>query len=246
MHLSNESTLVDEARAGNSAAFATLVNHYDDKVFRLAINITRNKEDAEDVLQEALFKAYINIRRFRGGSRFYTWLVRIALNEALMKLRKRRSGKQVSLDELLETDDQSVRRETVDWRDNPEKGYARTEMQGNVHHALGHLDHNSRQVLLMRDLENMSTRETAQKLGLSVTTVKTRLRRARGDLRRRLERRSCGDNCTTQHQSARRASAQPQSVKQQVRASGRSVSEQGAAKTSAGFGQQQFPETLAS
>src|SRR5579864_1121498 len=171
-HLSNESTLVDEAREGNSEAFATLINHYDENVFRLAINITHNKEDAEDVMQEALFKAYINIGRFRGGSRFYTWLVRIALNEALMKLRKRRSGKQVSLDELLETDDQTVRRETVDWRDNPEKRYARTEQQGNVHHALGHLDHNSRQVLLMRDLENMSTRETAQKLGLSVTTVK--------------------------------------------------------------------------
>jgi RNA polymerase sigma-70 factor (ECF subfamily) len=196
-HLSNESTLVDEARAGNSEAFATLVNHYDERVFRLAVNITRNKEDAEDVLQQALFKAYINIGRFRGGSRFYTWLVRIALNEALMKLRKRRSGRQVSLDELLETDDQSVvRRETVDWRDNPEERYARRELQGNLHDALEHLEDNSREVLLLRDLENLSTRETAQKLGLSVTTVKTRLRRARGDLRRRLDRRCRGSsNC---------------------------------------------------
>ena len=192
-HLSNESTLVDQARAGSGEAFTTLVSHYDEKVFRLAVNITRNKEDAEDVLQEALFKAYINIGRFRGGSRFYTWLVRIALNEALMKLRKRRSGRQVSLDELLETDDQSVvRRETVDWRDDPEKRYSRTELQGNVHNAIEHLDHNSREVLLLRDLQNLSTRETAQKLGLSVTTVKTRLRRARGDLRRRLDRR-CRD-----------------------------------------------------
>ena len=197
MHLSNESTLVDEARAGNGEAFATLVNHYDARVFRLAINITRNKEDAEDVLQEALFKAYSNLGRFRGGSRFYTWLVRIALNEALMKLRKRRSGRQVSLDELLETDDQSmVRRETVDWRDDPEKRYARTELQGNLHHALEHLEDNSREVLVLRDLENLSTRETAQKLGLSVTTVKTRLRRARGDVRRRLDRRCRGGaNC---------------------------------------------------
>src|SRR5215831_19847192 len=123
-HLSNETLLVDQARSGNPEAFATLINHYDQNVYRLAVNITRNHEDAEDVLQEALFKAYANIDRFRGGSRFYTWLVRIALNEALMKLRKRRSARQVSLDELLETDDQSVvRRETVDWRDNPEKRY---------------------------------------------------------------------------------------------------------------------------
>jgi RNA polymerase sigma-70 factor, ECF subfamily len=189
-HLSNEGTLVDEARAGNSGAFAILVNHYDERVFRLAVNITRNKEDAEDVVQEALFKAYINIGRFRGGSRFYTWLVRIALNEALMKLRKRRSGRQVSLDELLETDDQNVVwRETVDWRDDPEKRYARAESQGNLHHALEQLEDNSREVLVLRELENLSTRETAQKLGLSAGAVKARLRRARGDLRRRLDRR---------------------------------------------------------
>jgi len=188
-HLSNESTLVHEARAGNTEAFATLINHYDENVFRLAVNITRNKEDAEDVLQEALFKAYINIGRFRGGSRFYTWLVRIALNEALMKLRKRRSGRQVSLDELLETDDQNlVRRETVDWRDDPEQRFARQELQQTLRQAVEGLDENSREVLLLRDAENLSTRETAQMLGLSVTTVKTRLRRARMELRRRLNR----------------------------------------------------------
>src|SRR5437773_4747363 len=188
-HLSNKSTLVHEAQSGNTEAFATLVNHYDARVFRLAINITRNKEDAEDVLQEALFKAYSNLGRFRGGSRFYTWLVRIALNEALMKLRKRRSGRQVSLDELLETDDQNlVRRETVDWRDDPEQRYSRKELQQTLRHAVENLDNNSREVLMMRDVENRSTRETAQLLGLSITTVKTRLRRARMDVRRRLNR----------------------------------------------------------
>ena len=188
-HLSNESTLVDAARDGNPEAFATLINHYDQNVYRLAINITHNKEDAEDVLQEALLKAYVNIGRFRGGSRFYTWLVRIALNEALMKLRKRRSGKQVSLDELIETDDQNtVQRETVDSRDDPEQTYARRELEQTLGHAVDNLDDHSRQVLLLRDVENFSTRETAQVLGLSLTTVKTRLRRARMDLRRRVAR----------------------------------------------------------
>jgi RNA polymerase sigma-70 factor, ECF subfamily len=188
-HLNNESTLVDKARAGNTEAFATLINHYDENVFRLAINITRNKEDAEDVLQEALLKAYANIGRFRGGSRFYTWLVRIALNEALMKLRKRRSGRQVSLDELIETEGQNlVRRETVDGRDDPEQRYARRELRQKLHQAVDNLEENSREVLLMRDVESLSTRETAEMLGLSTTTVKTRLRRARMDLRRRLIR----------------------------------------------------------
>src|SRR5437879_10007528 len=187
MHLSNESTLVDEARAGNGEAFATLVNHYDARVFRLAINITRNKEDAEDVLQEALFKAYSNLGRFRGGSRFYTWLVRIALNEALMKLRKRRPGRQVSLDELIEADDRNVtRRESLDWRNNPEQRYARSELGRTLREAIEGLDARARAVLVLRDVENFSTRETSEMLGLSVTTVKTRLRRARMSLRERL------------------------------------------------------------
>jgi RNA polymerase sigma-70 factor (ECF subfamily) len=190
-HLSNETTLVDQARSGNPEAFATLINHYDQNVYRLAVNITRNHEDAEDVLQEALFKAYANIDRFRGGSRFYTWLVRIALNEALMKLRKRRSGRQVSLDELIETDDQNtVRWESADWHDDPEQRYARRETQQTLRDALEALDPNSRDVLLLRDVESFSTRETAQMLGLSVTTVKTRLRRARMELRHRLMRQS--------------------------------------------------------
>ncbi len=186
-HLNNETTLLDEARSGNGEAFATLVNHYNKNVFRLAVNITRNREDAEDVLQQALFKAYANIERFRGGSRFYTWLVRIALNEALMKLRKRRSGRQVSLDQLIETDDQSlVRKQTVEWRDDPYKRYARRELQRSLQEAIENLDENSREVLLLRDIENYSTQETAEKLGVSMTTVKARLRRARTNLRSRL------------------------------------------------------------
>ncbi|PYV27658.1 MAG: RNA polymerase subunit sigma-24 [Acidobacteria bacterium] len=185
-HFANEVALVNEARAGNCDAFNALVHRYDQNVYRLAVNITRNHEDAEDVRQEALFKAYSNLGRFRGGSRFSTWLVRIALNEALMKLRKRRTGRQVSLDELLETDDQSLKRETTDRHDDPEQRYARTELEESLRQAIAHLDEPSRAVLMLRDVENLSTRETGAMLGLSITTVKTRLRRARLDVRQKL------------------------------------------------------------
>src|SRR5207245_10115711 len=91
-HLANELVLVDAARAGNSDAFASLVSPYNQNVYRLAVNITRNHEDAEAVRQGALIKAYSNLGRFRGGQRFYTWLVRIALNEPSIQLRKGRSA----------------------------------------------------------------------------------------------------------------------------------------------------------
>src|SRR6201998_3136750 len=86
----DEAQLVSAAKAGETSAFEELVNRYEGKIFRLGMNITQNREDAEDVMQDAFLKSYQNIDRFRGDSRFYTWLVRIAVNEALMKLRKRR------------------------------------------------------------------------------------------------------------------------------------------------------------
>src|SRR5207237_2223379 len=101
-HLPNEAALVSAEKAGDTTAFSTLVEQYDRYIYRLALNITGNKEDAEDVLQEALLKAYTRLGQFQGGSRFYTWLVRIAVNEALMKLRKRSPQKEVSLDEPVE------------------------------------------------------------------------------------------------------------------------------------------------
>ena len=96
----DEAQLVSAAKAGDVAAFEELVNRYERKIFRLGMNITQNREDAEDVMQEAFLKSFKNLDRFQGDSRFYTWLVRIAVNEALMKLRKRRPN-QVSLDEPL-------------------------------------------------------------------------------------------------------------------------------------------------
>src|SRR5580658_3274283 len=125
----DESALVSAAKGGDTGAFEELVNRYERKIFRLGMNITQNREDAEDVMQDAFLKSYQNLDRFQGDSRFYTWLVRIAVNEALMKLRKRRPN-QVSLDEPLTDADgeDSVFREIEDWGPSPEKKFAQTEL----------------------------------------------------------------------------------------------------------------------
>lgn len=186
-HLANETELLEQARKGDSAAFTTLVNQYDRNIYRLALNITGNQQDAEDVLQEAFLKAYSNLDRFEGNSRFYTWLVRIAVNEALMKLRKRRGDRSVSLDEPVTNDDhQPMAREIEDWADNPEQTYAKTELQEILNQAVESLEPQFRTVVALRDVEGLSTEETAEVLGLSVPAVKSRLLRGRLRLRDRL------------------------------------------------------------
>ena len=183
-HLDNEDVLVAEARAGKAESFTTLINQYDRHIYRLALNITGNQEDAEDVLQDSFLKAYSNLGQFQGGSRFYTWLVRIAVNEALMKLRKRRGASWVSLDEPVETDDRSLTpREIEDWGENPEQSYAKTELQDILGQAIEKLEPQFRTVFMLRDVEEFSTDETAKMLGLSVPAVKSRLLRARLRLR---------------------------------------------------------------
>lgn len=188
-HLENEATLVSEARAGNAEAFTTLVHQYDRNIYRLALNITGKPEDAEDVLQEAFLKAYTHLDRFQGNSRFYTWLVRIAVNEALMKLRKRRGDRTVSLDEPIATSDNDLMpREIEDWGDNPEQRYVKTELQEILNEAIESLEPQFRTVVVLRDVENLSTEETADMLGLSVPAVKSRLLRGRLKLREKLNR----------------------------------------------------------
>jgi len=186
-HLENEKALLAEARAGNGEAFATLLNQYDRRLFRLALNITGNQPDAADALQEALLKAYRGLETFRGDSRFYTWLVRIVVNEGLMNLRRRRADSWASLDEPTEADDHSLMpREIEDWGDNPEQRYSKTEFHAILNQALERLEPILRIVFLLRDVEGLSTEETAGTLGLSVPAVKTRLLRARLELRERL------------------------------------------------------------
>src|SRR5919108_4082847 len=121
--VSDELTLVQAAKGGDVGAFEQLIKRYDRNVFRIAQHITQNREDAEDVVQDAFLKAYQNLEQFQGNSKFYTWLVRIAVNEALMKLRKRRNDRTVSLDEDVETEEGSMPREVADWSPNPEQLY---------------------------------------------------------------------------------------------------------------------------
>lgn len=182
-----ERALVVAAQAGDVSAFESLVGMYERKIFRLAMNITQNREDAEDVMQNAFLKAYEHLGNFQGDSRFYTWLVRIAVNEGLMRLRKRRPN-QVSLDEQIEGDENLMPREIVDWGPSPEQRFAQTELQEILRAVIGELHEDFRTVFLLRDVEDLSTEETAQLLGLSVPAVKSRLLRARLKLRHKLNR----------------------------------------------------------
>jgi RNA polymerase sigma-70 factor (ECF subfamily) len=184
----DESALVARAKAGDMAAFSDLVQHYDRRVFRMAKQITQNEDDAEDVLQESFLKAYTHLDDFQGNSKFYTWLVRIAVNEALMKLRKRRSDRTVPLDDPIDTGEDSVVREIAVWEDNPEQKYSREEMASILDQAIQSLKPAYRTVFILRDIEEMSIEETAEALNLSISAVKSRLLRARLQLREKLTR----------------------------------------------------------
>ena len=190
----NESELVGQSRNGDRAAFTELVNRYAAKVFRLARHITKNDHDAEDVLQEAFLKAYTRLDQFQGNSRFYTWLVRIAVNEALMKLRRAKTRKTVSLDQELESEDGSLPRETASER------YDRRETREYLTKAIDSLAEAYGSVLVLRDIEGLSTEETAEMLGLSVSAVKSRLLRARLQLREKLKRQLGRNGRQTQNQ----------------------------------------------
>jgi RNA polymerase sigma-70 factor, ECF subfamily len=183
-----ERPLVDKARTGDTLAFTELVQRYERKIYRLAKNITQNDEDAEDVLQETFLKAYSHLDSFQGQSKFYTWLVRIAVNEALMKLRKRKSDKTVPLDEPTDTGEDTVVREIAVWEDDPERKYGREELRQILSNAVESLRPAFRTVFVLRDIEELSTEETAETLGISVPAVKSRLLRARLQLREKLTR----------------------------------------------------------
>ena len=184
----DESALVARAKAGDMGAFSDLITHYDRRVFRMAKQITQNDDDAEDVLQETFLKAYSHLDDFQGNSKFYTWLVRIAVNEALMKLRKRRSDRTVPLDEPIDTGEDEVVREIAVWEENPEQRYSREELGSILDEAIESLKPAYRTVFILRDIEELSIEETAEALDLSISAVKSRLLRARLQLREKLTR----------------------------------------------------------
>jgi RNA polymerase sigma-70 factor (ECF subfamily) len=182
----SELAFVQAAKKGDLEAFSQLVKRYDRNVFRIAQHITHNEEDAQDVVQDAFLKAYQNLDQFQGNSKFYTWLVRIAVNEALMKLRRRRTDRTVSIDEDVETEEGSMPREVADWSPNPEQLYRQSELSDILKKTIQGLPQGFRTVFVLRDVEGLSTEETAEMLGLSIPAVKSRLLRARLQLRERL------------------------------------------------------------
>jgi RNA polymerase sigma-70 factor (ECF subfamily) len=179
----DELALVTDAKAGNYAAFEELVNRYEKKIYRLGLNITGSPEDAEEVLQETFLKAFQHLPEFREDSRFYTWIVRIAVNEGLMKLRKRRSDRSVPMEDSEDDEGNVVIREFADWRPNPEQQFERMELESILTNAARSLPPTFRTVFFLRDVEGLSTQETADLLNLTVSAVKARLFRARLQLR---------------------------------------------------------------
>jgi len=185
-----ELPLVNAVRNGDESAFEELVRRYDGKLYRVAQGIIHNHEDAEEVVQAAFLKAYLNLYRFQRNSKFSTWLVRIALNESFMKLRKRRGILEQSIDSNVLSDSDSTRLpfDVADWAPNPEAQYRATELREILISTLQRLTPALKIVFVLRDIEEYSLSETSEILNLSATAVKTRLSRARLQLREELSK----------------------------------------------------------
>ena len=182
--------LVHASRGGNVAAFEQLVKRYDAKLLRIAQNVTKNPEDAEEAVQEAFFKAYQKLDQFQGHAKFSTWLIRITLNESLMKLRKQRAILEPLVDNDVDADSDGERRpfDVADWAPNPEMLYRVSEFREILITSLQRLSPALKVVFVLRDIEEHSQRETSEILNLTETAVKTRLSRARLQLREDLSK----------------------------------------------------------
>jgi RNA polymerase sigma-70 factor (ECF subfamily) len=180
--------LVESSASGDMAAFEELVRRYDRKLLRIAQQMTRNLEDAQEVVQETFLKAYQGLSRFQRKSKFSTWLIRIAMNESLMKLRKRRRYAQELPLEYEDQDGEILPSDVADWSPNPEQLYGRSELQDILRNALEELRPALRVVFVLRDVEGLSIAETAAALDLHPSAVKARLLRARLQLRETLSK----------------------------------------------------------
>ena len=175
------------AKHGDSAAFETLCKRSASIVFHVARRMMASKEDAEDVVQESLQLAFIHLQSFKGDSRFSTWLSRIAINAALMKLRRKHYLRNVSLDESAETEEPSFRFNVEDQGPDPEQLYAHKERKRILFKALNELTPGMRKAIELRELGERSVEETAQIMGISASAVKARVFHGRKILRERLK-----------------------------------------------------------
>jgi RNA polymerase sigma factor (sigma-70 family) len=182
----DERWLVTQAKSGSSTAFGELYDRHRLRTYRTAFRILRNRQDAEDAVQRSFQRAFTNLCRFRGDSTFSTWVTRIAINEALMLLRQRRANTR-----LRENNDDTEATSVLDPADKgptPEQTLAETERRAAVLQAISHLRESLRTVVLLRELQGLTSAETAQRLGLTVSAVKARTFHARRCLRRHFER----------------------------------------------------------
>ncbi len=181
-----ENELVRRAKAGKFDAFEALVHRYEQKIYNVAYRLSGNRADAEDILQETFLKAFENLQRFREESSFYTWVMRIAVNAALIRFRKSPHSNAVSLDALEENHQDFHPRVVVNWDDNPERKYSQREKERILRRVIRQLPPIYRTVFWLRDVEEFSNAEVARMLNLSVFAVKSRLMRARLELREKL------------------------------------------------------------
>jgi len=183
-----DAVLVAGAKTGDTRAFDLLVERHEGRIFSLAWRMTRNREDAEDVVQQSLQKAFLHLKKFEGESLFSTWLTRIAINEVLMLLRKKRGSRELSIDDSIVGEEALLALEIPDSRQSPEDNYSQRERQRILSAALNELPHRTRRAIQLRELDERSTEETARIMGISVGAVKARVFHGRRKLRERLKR----------------------------------------------------------
>jgi RNA polymerase sigma-70 factor, ECF subfamily len=181
---SAERALIQRVQGGDANAFYELVRPYERAVFLAALSLVKNDADAEEVAQEAVLKAFKGVSRFRQEAKFSTWLIQIAINEAKMKLRKDRRHPYESIEEGQQNDEGDyMPKDFADWREIPSEALEQKELRKALTPALDSLSSKYRTILILRDVQQLSITETAQVLGLSEANVKTRLCRARLQMR---------------------------------------------------------------
>jgi len=186
--IDDDLSLVHASKEGDASAFEELVKRYDRKLLRIAQNLMHNKEDAEDVVQETFVKAYQHLDQFREDAKFSTWLIRIAMNQALMMLRKARPGREISIDQDFDSEERTLPIDIADWAPNPEQLFHSSELREILRSKLHGLHPRFRAVFILRDIEGLSVRQTAEALNLTEVAVKARSWRARMQLRERLSK----------------------------------------------------------
>jgi RNA polymerase sigma-70 factor (ECF subfamily) len=181
----DEAQMIASILAGNTHEFHNLIQPYERSVYSMALSMLQNEADAEDAAQETFLKAFRNLGKFRGEAKFSTWLISITLNEARSRLRKRKTVKTESLDEL--NDGGHVSPALLrDWREIPSEVLERREVRVMLQHAITDLPLIYREIFLLRDSEELSVNQSAEALGISVAAAKVRLHRARMMLQKRL------------------------------------------------------------